>query len=52
MGERETWTTEEFGTSHEGTVGVLLADGSVPGPAYFDTRVGAPRPLDVRVECL
>ncbi|MFI6002134.1 hypothetical protein ACIA98_17280 [Streptomyces sp. NPDC051366] len=40
MGERETWTTEEFGTSHEGTVGVLLADGSVPGSAYFDTGSG------------
>ncbi|MEV6733344.1 MULTISPECIES: hypothetical protein [unclassified Streptomyces] len=40
MGERETWTTEEFGTSHEGAVGVLLADGSVPGPAYFDTGSG------------
>ncbi|MFD8979573.1 hypothetical protein [Streptomyces sp. NPDC059564] len=40
MGERETWTTEEFGSSHEGAVGVLLADGSVPGPAYFDTGSG------------
>ncbi|MFF3748510.1 hypothetical protein [Streptomyces kronopolitis] len=32
MGERKTWTTEEFGSSHEGAVGVLLADGTVPAP--------------------
>lgn len=31
-GERETLTAEEFGSSHEGAVGVLLADGSVPPP--------------------
>ncbi|MYR88696.1 hypothetical protein GTY41_28215 [Streptomyces sp. SID685] len=30
-GERETWTTGEFGSSHAGAVGVLLADGTVPG---------------------
>ncbi|WP_327153666.1 hypothetical protein OHU45_04655 [Streptomyces tubercidicus] len=24
MGEREMWTTEEFGSSHEGAVGVRL----------------------------
>ncbi|MFJ8827847.1 hypothetical protein ACIREE_39720 [Streptomyces sp. NPDC102467] len=41
MGERETWTTEEFGTSHTGTVGVLLADGSVPDPVYFGASSGA-----------
>ncbi|RGD59473.1 hypothetical protein DR950_18230 [Kitasatospora xanthocidica] len=35
MGERETWTTDEFGDSHEGAVGVLLADGTVPRPAFF-----------------
>ncbi|TQF01999.1 hypothetical protein E6W39_06560 [Kitasatospora acidiphila] len=35
MGERETWTTEEFGSSHEGTVGVLLADGTVPEPVTY-----------------
>ncbi|MFF3020030.1 hypothetical protein [Streptomyces sp. NPDC057939] len=40
MSERETWTTDEFGTSHEGTVGVLLADGSVPGPVFFDSGPG------------
>ncbi|WP_405765264.1 hypothetical protein [Streptomyces sp. NBC_01538] len=37
MDERETWTTEEFGTSHKGAVGVLLADGTVPKPVFFDT---------------
>ncbi|MFE1764539.1 hypothetical protein ACFW81_10000 [Streptomyces angustmyceticus] len=41
MAERETWTTEEFGSSHEGAVGVLLADGTVPGAVYFDTGSGA-----------
>ncbi|MFJ6619668.1 hypothetical protein ACIQOW_19080 [Kitasatospora sp. NPDC091335] len=35
MGERETWTTDEFGDSHEGAVGVLLPDGTVPEPAYL-----------------
>lgn len=33
MGERETWTTKEFDSSHEGAVGVLLADGTVPAPS-------------------
>ncbi|MFI5982502.1 hypothetical protein ACIBEA_16700 [Streptomyces sp. NPDC051555] len=32
----ESWTTEEFGTSHRGRVGVLPEDGSVPEPVYFD----------------
>ncbi|MFJ2746187.1 hypothetical protein ACIO3O_41735 [Streptomyces sp. NPDC087440] len=36
MAEDETWTTDEYGTSHEGRVGVLLPDGSVPKPVYFD----------------
>ncbi|MEU7282475.1 hypothetical protein AB0A69_27415 [Streptomyces sp. NPDC045431] len=40
MGERETWTTDEFGASHEGAVGVLLADGTVPAPVLFDTGSG------------
>ncbi|CAM5674556.1 hypothetical protein SAVIM338S_07130 [Streptomyces avidinii] len=40
-GRRETWTTEEFGTSHAGAVGVLLADGTVPGPVYFDSASGS-----------
>lgn len=35
VGERESWTTEEFGASHEGAVGVLLADGSVPDPVFI-----------------
>ncbi|MFF7098531.1 hypothetical protein ACFY9A_40165, partial [Streptomyces rubradiris] len=35
VGERESWTTEEFGASHEGSVGVLLADGSVPDPVFI-----------------
>ncbi|MGG7568717.1 hypothetical protein [Streptomyces sirii] len=41
MGERETWTTEEFGSSHEGAIGVLLADGSVPAPVWFGMSSGA-----------
>ncbi|MFJ8429831.1 hypothetical protein ACIQ9P_00875 [Kitasatospora sp. NPDC094019] len=40
MAERETWTTDEFGSSHEGSVGVLLADGTVPGPAFFPMSSG------------
>ncbi|MFI5987332.1 hypothetical protein ACIBEA_41485 [Streptomyces sp. NPDC051555] len=32
----ESWTTDEFGKSHQGRVGVLLEDGSVPKPVYFD----------------
>ncbi|MFF7373106.1 hypothetical protein ACIP3A_36445 [Streptomyces tricolor] len=35
------WTTEEFGESHEGIVGAVLADGSEPKPAYFDIGSGA-----------
>nr|WSX47674.1 hypothetical protein OG409_01005 [Streptomyces sp. NBC_00974] len=41
MSRRETWTTEEFGTSHAGAVGVLLADGTVPDPVYFDSGSGS-----------
>nr|ACY06276.1 hypothetical protein [Streptomyces flaveolus] len=40
-GERETWTTEEFGSSHVGAVGVLLADGTVPDPVLFLSSSGA-----------
>ncbi|WP_203660958.1 hypothetical protein [Streptomyces sp. SID14446] len=40
-GERETWTTDEFGSCHTGAVGVLLADGTVPPPAFFDANSGA-----------
>ncbi|MFE7315914.1 hypothetical protein ACFU7T_22950 [Streptomyces sp. NPDC057555] len=36
----ETWETDEFGKSHEGWVGVLLEDGSVPKPVYFDSSSG------------
>lgn len=38
--DRETWTTEEFGCSHAGSVGVLLPDGTIPPPALFDTGSG------------
>ncbi|MFG2918312.1 hypothetical protein ACGF0D_36170 [Kitasatospora sp. NPDC048298] len=37
MGERETWSTGEFGDSHKGAVGVLLADGTVPRPVRYQT---------------
>ena len=35
------WQSEEFGSSHEGRVGVLLDDGSEPGPVYVDVGSGA-----------
>ncbi|MFJ7149198.1 hypothetical protein ACIQVT_13510 [Streptomyces sp. NPDC100445] len=35
------WTTEEFGESHEGIVGAVLADGSEPEPARFDIGDGS-----------
>ncbi|MFD6295814.1 hypothetical protein ACFWFU_13500 [Streptomyces sp. NPDC060235] len=38
--ERETWTTDEFGPCHTGAVGVLLDDGNVPRPVYFDASSG------------
>ncbi|MFJ3842261.1 hypothetical protein ACIPY6_43215 [Streptomyces sp. NPDC090054] len=41
MVDQDSWTTEEFGTSHEGWVGVLLAEGSVPAPVYFDSGSGS-----------
>ncbi|MFD4224673.1 hypothetical protein [Streptomyces griseus] len=34
------WSTEEFGASHEGQPGVVLADGTEPGPVFFDTGSG------------
>ncbi|MEV7416323.1 hypothetical protein [Streptomyces sp. NPDC089919] len=40
MIERDEWTTDEFGASHRGVVGVLLADGTVPEPVYFDAASG------------
>ncbi|MGW7328436.1 hypothetical protein ACWGIU_07455 [Streptomyces sp. NPDC054840] len=30
-----------LGAAHEGSVGVLLADGSEPGPVYFDVGSGS-----------
>lgn len=35
------WETEEFGASHEGRSGAVLADGSEPKPVYVDTGSGA-----------
>ncbi|MFJ5548738.1 hypothetical protein [Streptomyces sp. NPDC093225] len=32
--------TDEFGASHEGAVGVLVEDGTVPDPVYFDSVSG------------
>ncbi|MEU6867502.1 hypothetical protein ABZ924_30395 [Streptomyces sp. NPDC046876] len=40
MKRDETWTAEEYGRSHESRVGVLLADGMVPKPVYFDSDSG------------
>ncbi|QNP68755.1 hypothetical protein IAG44_04295 [Streptomyces roseirectus] len=38
------WQTEEFGSSHEGRPRALLADGTEPGPVYFDIGSGAEIP--------
>ncbi|MFM9372777.1 hypothetical protein [Streptomyces sp. Da 82-17] len=35
------WTTEEFGTSHEGWVGAVLADGTEPEVVYLDPGSGS-----------
>ncbi|WP_326687240.1 MULTISPECIES: hypothetical protein [unclassified Streptomyces] len=35
------WTSEEFGDSHEGWTGALLADGSEPKPVYLDAGSGS-----------
>ncbi|WPO76232.1 hypothetical protein [Streptomyces sp. KN37] len=35
------WTTEQFGTAHEGYVGAVLDDGTEPKPAYLDPGSGA-----------
>ncbi|MFD5149326.1 hypothetical protein [Streptomyces sp. NPDC058401] len=40
VSRRETWTTDEFGTSHAGAVGAVLADGTVRPPVYFDAGSG------------
>ncbi|MET7486410.1 hypothetical protein [Streptomyces sp. NPDC005538] len=34
------WRSEEFGESHEGIVGAVLADGSEPKPVYLDVGSG------------
>ncbi|MET9549852.1 hypothetical protein ABZY36_31750 [Streptomyces sp. NPDC006627] len=34
------WTTEQFGTAHEGYVGAVLDDGTEPEPAYLDPGSG------------
>ncbi|MFE5534829.1 hypothetical protein [Streptomyces sp. NPDC056492] len=41
MDSDETWTSDEYGKSHEGRVGVLLADGTAPEAVYFDSSSGA-----------
>ncbi|MFD5489509.1 hypothetical protein ACFWIV_29045 [Streptomyces virginiae] len=37
-----------LGAAHEGAVGVLLADGSEPGPVYFDVGSGGHMPSSSR----
>ncbi|MBV9023016.1 MAG: hypothetical protein JO362_04240 [Streptomycetaceae bacterium] len=34
------WQTEQFGSSHEGRAGAVLADGSEPKPVYLDVGSG------------
>ncbi|MFF7300583.1 hypothetical protein [Streptomyces sp. NPDC008265] len=34
-------TLRDLGAAHEGAVGVLLQDGSEPGPVYFDVGSGS-----------
>lgn len=34
------WQTEEFGASHEGSAGAILAGGSEPKPVYLDVGSG------------
>jgi hypothetical protein len=36
----EYWHSEAFGDAHRGRSRALLADGSVPGPVYFDAGSG------------
>lgn len=40
------WTSEEFGESHEGIAGAVLADGSEPKPVYLDFGSGADSGLE------
>ncbi|MFI2263547.1 hypothetical protein OHU45_37115 [Streptomyces tubercidicus] len=35
------WQSEEFGASHEGMAGAVLADGSEPRPVYLDAGSGS-----------
>lgn len=35
------WQSEQFGASHQGRAAAVLADGSEPGPMYFDTGSGS-----------
>ncbi|MFD4588931.1 hypothetical protein [Streptomyces sp. NPDC058434] len=35
------WKAEEYGDSHEGIVGAVLADGSEPKPVYLDVGSGS-----------
>ena len=35
------WRSEEFGSSHEGRAGALLADGAEPNPVYLDAGSGS-----------
>ncbi|MEV0415155.1 hypothetical protein AB0I68_31265 [Streptomyces sp. NPDC050448] len=35
------WLSEEFGSSHEGQAGAVLADGTEPPPVVFDTGSGS-----------
>lgn len=35
------WQSEQFGASHQGRAAAVLADGSEPGPVYFDTGSGS-----------
>ncbi|MYW01165.1 hypothetical protein [Streptomyces sp. SID3343] len=38
--QRQGWQAREFGTAHEGRVGVVLVDGSTPRPVIFDIGSG------------
>ncbi|MFB7258660.1 hypothetical protein [Streptomyces nojiriensis] len=37
-----------LGAAHTGSVGVLLADGTAPGPVYFDVGSGPNMPSSLR----
>ncbi|MFE2163900.1 hypothetical protein ACFXB3_02265 [Streptomyces sp. NPDC059447] len=42
---------EALGAAHEGSVGVLLADGTEPGLVYFDVGSGAHMPSSSEWHC-